>query len=387
MAKTARTDLRLALAWLTGGIWERLRELESQKPELADDIRGVADAVTGGSAKSTVTAYTGWLRKFAAYCRNIGVPLEEVKSAEVAMFLSGMVNHGYSGSSIAQAQAAISWAAQAADRDDPTKNRAVSQVVATGRRNSKEVVRATPVTLQHIMFLYDWSIETKSFVSKRTLLLCMCLFLGFARWADIAKITIDDVLIEEDCVTLELHKLKNNQFSRDANQKYLPKAEQTNMCVVELFKEWLALPKVGKTKGSPLFPGSNDPQEPVTYSVFHDNLRDAQRNSPLPLITSHSFRSGASSSAANSFVPAADLAMAGGWKQQSSTTCYIQSNKAKRLAIAKPRAFEVCRTADTVFSISGAKRPNFRLGKPSLETKTGAHKARILQCLVFRTRR
>ncbi len=107
------------------------------------------------------------------------------------------------------------------------------------------------------------------------------------------------------------------------------------MCVVELFRDWLSLKEVGKSKGNPLFPGSRDREEPVTYSVYHDNLRDAQKGSKLPRISSHSFRSGASTSAANSSVPAEDLALAGGWKQTKSITCYIQSNKAKRLAIAK----------------------------------------------------
>ncbi len=188
-----------------------------------------------------------------------------------------------------QAQAAISWAAQVADRTDPTKSRMVTQVVSAACREFKEVVRATPVTLHHIQYLYNWAKKLNTFVSKRTLLLSMCLFLGFARWSDIRKLKIDDVFIEDDCVSLELHKLKNNQFSQDANQKFLPKVEHTSMCVVELFREWMELEQVGKTAGSPLFPATRDNQEPVTYSVYHDNLRDAQKDSPLPAISSHSF--------------------------------------------------------------------------------------------------
>ncbi len=97
----------------------------------------------------------------------------------------------------------------------------------------------------------------------------------------------------------------------------------------------MSLDKVGKAAGSPLFPGSRDSQEPVTYSVFHNNLRDAQKDSKLPIISSHLFRSGASTCAANSSVPAEDLALAGSWKNVNSTRCYIQTNKAKRLAIAQ----------------------------------------------------
>ncbi len=148
------------------------------------------------------------------------MPLTDVTPAEAALFLEGIAEQGYAGSSIVQAQAAISWAAQVADREDPTKSRVVTQVVQRARRASKEVVRANPVTLEHIAFLYDWSKRVQTFVSKRTLLLSMCLFLGFARWSDICNLKIGDVLIEDACVTLELHKLKSSAFYSDIQDQH-----------------------------------------------------------------------------------------------------------------------------------------------------------------------
>ncbi len=74
-----------------------------------------------------------------------------------------------------------------------TKTRRVAQVVSTARRQSKEVVRAPVVILEHIYFLYAWSQKAQTFVSKQTFLLCMCFFPGVARGDHIRAITMDDV--------------------------------------------------------------------------------------------------------------------------------------------------------------------------------------------------
>ncbi len=85
--------------------------------------------MTKGSTQSTVT--TAWMRRFAAYCDRIGVPLNDISPAKVAMFWASLESQCYSGSTGVQAQAAISWAAQVADRDDPCQSRIVTQVVSS----------------------------------------------------------------------------------------------------------------------------------------------------------------------------------------------------------------------------------------------------------------
>ncbi len=96
--------------------------MENQRPELAEEIRGVADAITDGCTKSTITAYMGWLKRFAKYCSKLDVPLSDVSPAEAALFLADIAKQGYAGSSVVQAQATISRPAQVADREDPTES-------------------------------------------------------------------------------------------------------------------------------------------------------------------------------------------------------------------------------------------------------------------------
>ncbi len=82
-------------------------------------------AVLDRNAKSTSKAYLRWMEWFADYCESLGVELRDTTAAEVALFLQGMADKGMSASSLIQANVAISWSAQMADRQDPTKKKIV----------------------------------------------------------------------------------------------------------------------------------------------------------------------------------------------------------------------------------------------------------------------
>ncbi len=117
-SQICETTYGVCSAWLMGSIWERFCKLQREQPELEEDIRGVMNAITGGCAKLTITAYSSWLKKFTEFCNKIRIPINEVMAAEAVLFLQGITKQGYPGSTDVQAQAVLSWGAQIADRDD-----------------------------------------------------------------------------------------------------------------------------------------------------------------------------------------------------------------------------------------------------------------------------
>ncbi len=106
-------------ALFSAGFWDELGMLGEQFPELFPSIHGVSEAVFAGVAPNAAKAYSRWLNQFQEFCAKIARDWTEASAPEAAVFLQTLVNRGMTGTSVAQAAAAITWARQVANHPDP----------------------------------------------------------------------------------------------------------------------------------------------------------------------------------------------------------------------------------------------------------------------------
>ncbi|MCP4538685.1 MAG: hypothetical protein GY832_16240, partial [Chloroflexi bacterium] len=115
----------------------------------------MSEAAFDGCATSTAKVYSRWIEQFAEFCGRIKVDFPQATGAEVAMFLQKLAENGLSASSLSQASAAVSWAAQVAGRSDPCKDRLVTSIIGLVRRRGDEVCKVPAGTKEHLLFLHE----------------------------------------------------------------------------------------------------------------------------------------------------------------------------------------------------------------------------------------
>ncbi len=318
-------------AWLTGHTWQRLRQIAQQNPEWSGAVQRVSAAAFDGCADSTAKVYLRWLQKFSIVCDRLQVHFPDVTGAEVALFLAELAETGLSASSLSQASAAISWAALVAGRSDPCRDRHVTAIIASVRRRGDEVTKAAPGTKEHLLFLYHWAQQRKTFVADRTFIISLALINGCARFDDISDLRFRDLSILPDRVLLQQHRTKTDQCGEEGIIKPLPKARDARLCPIVSFQKWLQRKEVGTEPENALFPTARNKNSSTPYSVYYENLKEAQLLCALPKLTPHAWRVGWATYAAAAGLSVATIAAGGGWRQQTSADGYIRRSTGLRL--------------------------------------------------------
>ncbi len=263
-------------------MWQRLRQIAEEYPELSGSVQRVSEAPFDGCATSTAKVYMRWIEKFSNFCGRMKVDFPEVTGAEVAMFLEQLAESGLSASSLSQASTAVSWAAQVAGRSDPCKDRLVTSIIGSVRRRGDEVCKAPAGTKEHLLFLYQWAEERKTFVAHRTFIISLSFINACARFDDINKMRQRDVLIKENSVHLQQRKTKTDQCAENPLVKPMPRARDERLCPILQIQRWRARKEVGSLPENALFLTAWDKNAATPYPMYAENLKEAQLLCKLP---------------------------------------------------------------------------------------------------------
>ncbi|MCP4700112.1 MAG: tyrosine-type recombinase/integrase, partial [Gammaproteobacteria bacterium] len=195
-------------------------------------------------------------------------------------------------------------------------------------------------TREHLLFLHKWAQERNTFVADRTFIISLACIHCCARYDDIANAKQADLKIGTDRVTLVQHKSKTDQNSEEGIVHPMPRANDERLCPVINFQKWRRRREVGLDPENALFPTARDKNNATPYSMYAENLKEAQMLCKLPRLTPHSWRCGYATYAAAAGLDAATIVAASRWRQLASAEGYVRRSTELRMqATAKALNF------------------------------------------------
>ncbi len=323
---------------LDGPLWKRLDSVVRGSADLHKLLANLRSSVTHCKANNTQKAYLRWLKKFQSFRHLHKLMGADLVDDAAMLFLQSLSNQGLGASSVSQAAAALSWEAKASDRSDPARQKAAQAIVLLAKRRAPPVKHKDPALILHLFHLQEWHRKKGTFMSERTFPLSLMLFGSCSRISDLIDFPRDSLTFLPNCVKIRLGKTKTDQLKRN-EPKFAPKSSTTLPCPYTVIQTWMARPDVLKGSSDPLFPRAARGCESVLDGCFNDNLKSAFIGSSLKPLTSHAFRVGFSTAAANASVPMKNLQLAGLWKSQASLDFYVKLNIDQRLLPAKMIGF------------------------------------------------
>ncbi|MCP4537815.1 MAG: tyrosine-type recombinase/integrase, partial [Chloroflexi bacterium] len=217
-----------------------------------------------------------------------------------------------------------------ADRQDPTKHRIVSQLVAASKKLSPPISHKEPATIAHLAWLARYATQTATFAARRTFQISLTLFASVSRLDDVIKLRIGHIKVHGDCVQLFLPRSKTDK-QRDGDKKFMAPNPKATLCPVRNFRIWLARPEVGSDPLDAIFPRKSRASQPISPTTFRENLATALKGSGLPTITPHSLRAGGASALIVNGARIEDVQLMGGWLDPKSMQVYVKWSKEWRL--------------------------------------------------------
>ncbi len=296
-------------------------------------LQQLKQLVERSRAKSTNRSYANWFKQFQKFCLEEDTDVREAGSAEVVSFLQELLNAGKSASSLAQASSAIAWNFKIADRPNPTKSAVVQAVIGAAKRTAPPVKHKEPGFISHLKHLRGVLRKKSTFSNLRTYVMSIVLYTTCSRLDEIIDLKRCHAFPEEWWVRLDLPRTKTDQI-RDGNNKFLPIGLDPDLCPRTIFMEWLARPEVGKSAESALFPAFGRPEKSISETTYSENLKLALRNSGLPPITGHGWRSGFASSALEGGADVASVQLCGLWADPKSLQSYVRRTRGAKIATA-----------------------------------------------------
>ncbi len=213
------------------------------------------------------------------------------KNADIILYLQVLKDRGLSFSTLLQQVSAISRFYLLADLPDPTRHKLVSAIVSAAKRLSREVRRAVPATIAHIKLLAARAMESKGFAEKRTFVMSLVLLCSCCRLDDIICLRRKEVWFMKGGVRMVIPKSKTDQYWK-GHVKYMAASKNPNLCPILVLTAWLQRKEVGRGENDAVFPHGHKTSRPTSKSTYSATLDRLQKNSGLPHLTPHSFRSG-----------------------------------------------------------------------------------------------
>ncbi len=296
-------------------------------------LQQLKQLVEKSRAKSTNKSYANWFRQFQRFCDEEQTDMRDAGCAEVAMFLQELLSQKKSASSLAQASAAIAWNFKIADRGNPTSSAVVQAVIGAAKRTAPPVKHKEPGFLAHLKHLRGVLRKKHTFSKLRTYVLSVVLYTTCSRLDEIIGLKRCHAKPEERWVRLDLPRTKTDQI-RDGNYKFLPIGLDPDLCPKTIFMDWLDRPEVGKSMESALFPAFGRPEVPVSETTYGENLKLALKDSGLPPITGHGWRSGFATAALEGGADVASVQLCGLWAEPKSLQSYVRRTRRAKIVTA-----------------------------------------------------
>ncbi|MCP4543941.1 MAG: tyrosine-type recombinase/integrase [Chloroflexi bacterium] len=326
------------LGFAAGPVWADLAEAAAGSEELRVVVEDVKRSVAASCSASTAVAYLCAIRCFREFCDKHGRIWSSPKDADVILYLQSLKNRGLSFSTLLQQISGISRFFQLADLRDPTKSKLAAAIISAAKRLPRDVRRANPATLKHMLLFAARAKESRTLPIKRAFAMSLVLLCSCCRLDDIIRLKIGEVHFLRDGVRLTIAKSKTDQF-REGHLKFMAAAKNPDLCPVTNLRAWMARKDVGKRKEDPLFPHGHKASKTISKSSFRSALDRIQEKSGLPRLTGHSFRSGHVTISLGNGCHPLTVMEAGNWSQAASFQRYVQLDKHGKMRSSKALGF------------------------------------------------
>jgi integrase len=276
--------------------------------------------IAASISDNTKRAYKKWIQLFSL--NGFQIPCTP---ADVVSFLTTIKKsngENYSAQSLNQALAAIGYAHEIQNLDNPINHSLVKTVMSGFKRT-----HGTKATRQAAPIKKDCLIETikkpKNKLEVRNNALILLGFFGAFRRSELANLDVNDVQFTDNGVVVTLQKSKTNQEGR-LEEKFIP-IRQDKLCTSKALKQWL---EVAQIIDGRLFRNINkhghlgvNLSTNAISNVIKHVFKEVETTGVLS-ISGHSLRVGFITSCALAKVPTAKIQMVTGHKTTQMISHY-----------------------------------------------------------------
>lgn len=289
-------------------------------------------SIASFKAASTMWRYAYSWKRFKAFCQDVGEPCIPARPLTVALYLTEVLLAANTFSVVRLASAAVAAFHHAVGLPSPTENELVHSVREASQRmlpdgaNKKE-----PLELRHLVAICEQFAGADC--SLEDLMTCTAIslaFFGFLRYADLAVLRVDWVLLYDHHLDFFLEERKTDQFR--LGQWVVACAWQGSpACPVQLVRRLLERAELSGHR--PLFSELTPDgtayatTKPLAYSTLRTKFlaKFAAIGLDPAKFGTHSCRAGGATLAANNGVPDKLWMEHGGWRSARAAQGYVKT--------------------------------------------------------------
>jgi len=319
-----------------------LSSFKAAHPHLAEKADLLPDVMMADRAPATVKKYSGAFQRWCSWAaahRLSSLPAEPVG---VALYLLHLSSDAQSPSPIKAALQGIDWAHRHAGQTCPGVHH-VTRQVADGliRILSRPARKMQPLTLQQLDLLIGRYGQPQCSLAD---LQMICLFTlgyrGFFRWNDLSNLTIDDIHISEEYLSVFLAGRKNDQF-REGHVIPIARSASAS-CALRWMQRFLG--EGNHAPHAPLFGKVSITSRrsyirgQMTYSCARERMKSMLSAVDIDpsRLSLHSLRAGGVSAALRSpGVPVRLVQRHGGWRRLESLEGYVEETLDNLLCVSR----------------------------------------------------
>ena len=292
---------------------------------------------------------SGWLKWRPWAASKIGVQIIPAKPLHVALFISELtvisVNNNTGISSIESVLYGIKWAHSLAGIVEcSTSHPLVKSSLEDARRKfARPVQPKEPLSVDTVCKIADHYISSSSLGVIRFLFILLVGLAGFYRMGEIRTLSVKDVSISSEYMSVFVLKRKNDQY-REVHTSLLARSHKAT-CPVSITERLLKLlpsstesssllvRRIVKSKSKEYFHATKG----VSYTTLREEFRKYVELfvDDIASYGTHSIKSGAASNPACRSISADLLDMHAGWKCAISKKRYIKHTVNDRLKVAR----------------------------------------------------
>lgn len=302
--------------------------------------------VLGSRASGTVLSYLRSLKRWKLFTEeHRHLQYFPAQPVHVALYLQHLLESTGSYHSVDSAFYAIKWAHSIAGLPSPTEDIIVNMMREGAKRilGTKIINRKEPLTLDHLKQIISKS-NLKNLLELRNVCMFSLAFAAMLRADDLIRIRRNNIKFFPGYMTIEIEKSKNDQL-REGN--VIPISDTSSasspMKLLQSYFSEFDIPSDSKKYiFRPLRKYKSthrlvDTDRHICYSTFRESLKANLVSivDDISLYSTHSFRSGGATLAANSGTNERTIQKHGRWRTAASKDMYILDDISQQLDLSK----------------------------------------------------
>lgn len=296
-------------------------------------------------SKNTIKVYDYAFKKFNIWCTNYDLCALPSSVANIALYLSYLIQLEVSSSVLQNAYYAIKWEHELNLYNSVFSETFLQLILEGGTRIlSKPVNKKEPITAEILQKVFNNYEDLNNIKNLRICCLMLLGYAGFMRFSELANIKASNLTFQKSHLEIIIESSKTDVY-RQGNTICIARTN-TDLCPVTTLERYLKLTNISvisseyvfraitflKSKNSYALCKIN---KPISYTRARELLLDAlcQAGFDKSKFGLHSLRSGGVTQAAHNRIPERLLKAHGRWKSDLSKDGYIKENLYNRLSV------------------------------------------------------